>query len=123
MSRESFADPRPTVVEQQGSYVLEGGSCIECGHATVRLTRRCPRCGAPTEPATFGPAGTVWASTTVHVPTPERPDPYTLAYVDLESGPRLLAHVASSVTPLAVGTPIGLVGSTEAGDPCVEVRS
>lgn len=68
------------------------------------------------EEASFGPAGTVWSVTTIHVPSGDREAPYTLAYVDLDDGPRMLAHVSDG--PAAeVGGRVTLTGRTPHGDP------
>ncbi len=86
-------DPRPLV---EGDVLL-GARCGGCGHAHAVRVSRCTRCRAGgLEPARFGPDGTVWATTTLHVASSgARAAPYTLAYVDLDDGPRLLAHVAA----------------------------
>ena len=59
----------------------------------------------------------------VRVPVPGREPPYAVAYVDLDDGPRLLAHVrpTDAVDRVAPGTPVELVGTTDAGDPLVEI--
>ena len=70
---------------------------------------------------TFGPEGTVFSSTVLHIPTEGRTGPTILAYVDLDNGPRLLAHVVDSSVgcePLP-GSRTCLVGYTQQGDPAV----
>lgn len=70
-------------------------------------------------PAAFGPAGTVWSSTVVRVPVPDRTPPYVMAYVDLDDGPRVLAHVAMAqgeAQRIPVGTRVELTASTDQGD-------
>ena len=89
--------------------------------ATRRLwaSPRCPLCGGRPEAATFGPAGSVWSSTVVRVAVPGRTPPYGLAYVDLEDGPRVLAHVdpgADAAERLTPGTRVRLSGATPDGD-------
>lgn len=64
----------------------------------------CPRCGGATAPAEFGPGGTVWSATVVRVAVAGHTPPYALAYVDLDAGPRVLAHVAG---PAGTAPPIG----------------
>ncbi|HEX8754087.1 MAG TPA: OB-fold domain-containing protein, partial [Solirubrobacterales bacterium] len=66
-------------------------------------------------PALCGPLGTVWAATVVRIPVPGREPPYGLAYVDLEDGPRVLAH-APGEEPLAVGSAVRLGPLGPAGD-------
>lgn len=72
--------------------------------------------------ADFGPEGTVWATTTIHVASGDRAAPYTLAYVDLDGGPRILAHVEDGpLLDLHVAERARLVGLTTQGDPHVAV--
>jgi uncharacterized OB-fold protein len=61
----------------------------------------------------------VWAATVVRIPIGQWRAPFGLAYVDLDEGPRVLAHL---VTPEAVapGTRVRIVG-TERGDILVDV--
>jgi uncharacterized OB-fold protein len=106
------ADPRPLV---DGDTLL-GARCLACGHALAVRVRRCTRCGGELSPARFGPEGVVWSTTTLHVAGPGRVAPYTLAYVDLDGGPRVLAHVDERVV---VGARVRLAGMTEHGDPRV----
>jgi uncharacterized OB-fold protein len=109
-------DPRPWVT---GS-VLFGARCTACGHAHAVAVPRCTRCRAGSlEPAPFGPDGTVWSTTTLHVASGGRSAPYTLAYVDLDDGPRVLAHVSGG--PLPVAARVRLAGTTAFGDPLVEM--
>lgn len=71
--------------------------CRSCGHRWVLSRRRCPRCGAAEierRPARAG--GRVYAATLVH----RAPDdafaaisPYRIALIDLDEGPRLMAHL------------------------------
>lgn len=117
-----LADPRPLVVDDGGRHLLAGARCVACGHALALPLSRCTRCGGEVEPAHFGPAGTLWAVTVLHVPA--RPDdevPYTLGYVDLDDGPRLLARVDDGAGEAHVGTRVALTASTAAGNPAVEV--
>lgn len=65
--------------------------------------------------ARFGPEGVVWSATVVRVPLPGRAPPYGLAYVDLDDGPRVLAHVQGETVP--IGARVRLRGVTRHGDP------
>jgi uncharacterized protein len=116
------ADPRPVVVEEQGRHLLAGGRCLPGGHALGRPLPRCPRCRGEVAPARFGPDGAVWAVTVVHVPAQEGDEvPYTLAYVDLDAGPRLLVRLDESLAPARVGARVRLTASSPAGDPAAEM--
>lgn len=109
------ADPRPAVVDG----VIAGTTCTECGHASTRREGRCERCLGDTTPSTFGPGATVWSATTVHIRVGDREPPFALAYVDLDDGPRILAHVAGPHTP-SVGAAVRVVGESD-GDVVVDV--
>jgi uncharacterized OB-fold protein len=113
-----LADPRPVIVEQGGGHALAGGRCRACGHALARRVPRCPWCRGEVAAERFGPGGAVWAVTVLHVPAGDRDAPYTLAYVDLDDGPRLLVHLSE---PAAIGARVRLAAPTAAGDPAAEV--
>lgn len=117
-------DPRPAVVEGDASgRMVAGTRCGACNHPSLWPSPRCPVCGGEPAAAVFGPGGTVWSSTVVRVAVPGRNPPYTLAYVDLDDGPRLLAHVATSTERLAPGSRVRVTGSTADGDVLVEEAS
>ena len=117
-----LADPRPVIVEEDGRHLLAGGRCLPNGHALARPLPRCPRCRGEVAPGRFGPDGAVWAVTVVHVPAHEGDEvPYTLAYVDLDAGPRLLVRLDESLAPAQVGARVRLTASRAAGDPAAEV--
>jgi uncharacterized OB-fold protein len=113
---KQLADPRPAVVFEDGSHRLVGGRCTANGHALIRAFARCPRCGSETVEEHFGPGGTVWATTDVHVPGfPGEEVPYTLAYVDLDDGPRTLLRILDSGPP-PVGARVVLDAATSTGN-------
>ncbi len=95
-----------------------GSICTACDHRSVRSEGRCERCLGTTASATFGPHGTVWAATTVHLRVGERTPPFVLAYVDLDDGPRILATVDSSEKPV-LGARVRISGDRD-GDVLVE---
>jgi len=70
-------------------------------------------------PEAFGPGGTVWSVTTIRIPVPGRTPPYSLAYIDLDDGPRVLAHVGGG-GPVGIGRRVQLVGLGGDGDIEVE---
>jgi uncharacterized OB-fold protein len=64
----------------------------------------------------------VWSATVVRVPVPGRTPPYVLAYVDLDEGPRVLAHVAGTdATAPPIGSTVHVCGVGADGD--LEVTS
>jgi uncharacterized OB-fold protein len=106
----SVADPRPRVVEGR----VAGWRCGACGHAVAQQSPWCPNCSAAAlAPATFGPGGTVWAGTVVHLPVGHWKPPFALATVDLDDGPRILAHVTET-RALPVGSRVRLVDRAQA---------
>ena len=116
------ADPRPEFVKEGERYLLVGGRCRSCGLASAYVPPICP-CGqaGQVESCGFGPGGTVFSSTVLHIPVSERPPPTCLAYVDVDDGPRILAHVelALGVAPLP-GDQVFLAGRNSLGDPIVK---
>jgi uncharacterized OB-fold protein len=94
---------------------VAGVRCERCGHVVAGERPRCPRCAGTVATAEFGPGGVVWASTVVRVAVPGREPPYGLAYVDLEGGPRILAHTPGDAA-LPVGSPVRLTGKNAHGD-------
>lgn len=61
----------------------------------------------------------------MRIPVPGRTPPYALAYVDLDDGPRVLAHVVHARgrhdTPVPIGSRVRLLVSTEDDDVQAEV--
>ena len=119
MSHPSTVDPRSRVVEgTDGRFRIAGLRCPACGEVAAFDWPRCPACRSGVEPASFGPDGTVWSSTVVRVPVPGRTPPYALAYVDLDDGPRVLAHVTGPGVP--IGGRVRLTAPSPDGDVTVE---
>lgn len=112
-------DPRPTVVEIDGTSRISGSRCSACGYPNPSALERCPLCAAQCALTEFGPGATVFAATVLRVPVPGRTPPYALAYVDLDDGPRILAHVEGTDTALVPGDRVRVIGVTAQGDPLV----
>lgn len=114
------ADPRPELAIHEGRVLLTGSRCGDCGYPQAVNPPRCPICGSHSmSPATFGPKGTVFSSTVLRIPVPDRTPPFTLAYVDVDEGPRILAHVDGPDEALVPGSEVVLSGWSEHGDPVV----
>lgn len=115
-----MSDPRPQV-DTSDEPVVTGVRCRSCGHPMATSRPVCAACGGPVAEAAFGPAGSVYASTVVRIAVGDRTPPYALAYVDLDDGPRVLAHVAGedAVAP-PVASRVRLVAPRD-GDLVVEV--
>lgn len=117
-----MTDPRPRIDAGPEPAVL-GTRCTACGLPLAFAHRSCVACGGPVESERYGPAGTVFAATVVRIQVGDRVPPYTLAYVDLDHGPRILAHVAANgreAVALSIGDHVRLCGLSAAGDPMVE---
>ena len=104
----AVADPRPRCVDGK----VEGWRCEACRHAVAQQSPWCPRCGGPLRAERFPPTGTVWAGTVVHLPVGHRRPPFAFAFVDLDDGPRVLAHVVPA-TVLPVGSRARIIGEDE----------
>ncbi|MFK8024894.1 MAG: Zn-ribbon domain-containing OB-fold protein [Ilumatobacter sp.] len=101
------ADPRPLVV----GTTIAGSTCTACGHRSTRRDPRCERCLSDTVESAFGPGGTVWSASTVHIRVGDRTPPFVLAYVDLDGGPRVLAHLDGPEPN--VGDSVRVTGTSE----------
>jgi uncharacterized OB-fold protein len=116
------ADPRPVVVEYGGRHLLAGARCVACGHALARVVPRCSRCRGPVQPERFGPDGVIWATTVVHIPAaPGDQTPYTLAYVDLDAGPRVLLRLETGGARATIGDRVSLTAPTASGSAAGEL--
>jgi uncharacterized protein len=69
--------------------------CLDCGQARIYLTDVCPGCHhRESEWVTSAGRGTVFVSTVVRYRlSPEFPETYVLALVDLDEGVRMMANV------------------------------
>tara|TARA_B100000686_G_C16571515_1_gene853185 strand:+ start:226 stop:651 length:426 start_codon:yes stop_codon:yes gene_type:complete len=123
-TKQKLADPRPKITEEDGHYLVVGGQCSECDYSMITAPPLCPRCGNSTmKEETFGPKGKVFSSTVMHFSLEGRKGPTTLAYIDLEQGPRLLVHINNFSEDYGPppGSIVTIVGQTEQGDPAVIV--
>ena len=115
-------DPRPRTKQLPGGgRELLGARCSSCGYRSLVHPPRCARCFAPLEEASFPPTGSVWSSTVVRIPVPGRTPPYTLAYVDIDEGPRVLAHIVGATERVPIGSRVVLADRNDAGDLTMEV--
>lgn len=116
----AIPDPRPRLLVLPDGVRLAGSRCPSCDYRMAFETSRCEVCGSPTLDVLYGPAGCIWATTTLHIGVQGREVPYTLAYVDLDDGPRILTHVIAEAPPPQVGDRVYLSGRTVRGDPQVQ---
>ena len=109
---------------------LLGAWCAACEAWSFPWTPNCRRCDGPNEQRSAGSRGTLYSLTTVRSKPPLGfPQPYSLAYIDLDDAPlRVLMPVAPAAgaqagTPATIGTRVRLtvvpLGHDAAGQPCL----
>ncbi len=99
---------KPAHIFRQGGVFLVGARSTSSGVPVFPPRRTCPETGATDmETALFGPGGTLYAFSTVHV-SARQDTPYTIGYVDLPEGLRVLAQLRGG--PWACDQPVLLRG-------------
>ena len=112
-SQDGGADAAVTPTEgdfvvRDGQVLLRGSRSASSGVEAFPARPICPQTGArDMEPALFGPHGTLYSFSTVHV-SATRAVPYTLGYVDFPSGLRAFAHVRAVQEDLRCDMPVTL---------------
>jgi len=110
--QQHAAAPRPI---REGLMQMEpprliGTRCSECGTVTFPAREFCPACDSEILPARIplSESGIIYSYTVVYQAPPGRKTPYVLAYVDLESGVRVLAQIDTDPQQLAIGSAVTL---------------
>ncbi|MEV1295510.1 OB-fold domain-containing protein [Pseudonocardia sp. NPDC049635] len=85
------------VVETDAGLRQAGSRCPECRAMASPPVPRCVECAAPTRRVPLADRGTLYAFTTVRVSSSAQ-TPYTIGYVDLDDGVRVLTGVADPET-------------------------
>ena len=90
---------------------LMGSRCADCGTRVFPARMFCPACDSDAAPVSvaLSPEGRVFAYTVVRQAPGKRPVPYTLAYVDLDDGVRVMAQLDHPMQDLRIGLRVGLV--------------
>lgn len=85
------ADKQVVDTAADGAVRLIAARCSACSTAWFPRSAVCPSCAA-SDPERYliGPSGTLYSYSTVHVSS-ARETPYTIGYVDLDEGVRVLA--------------------------------
>lgn len=105
-----LAGDEPVVAPGADGPRLVGARCGGCGTAWFPYRAVCPSCAAPGPGRLLlGPAGTLYSWSTVHISS-SRPVPYTLGYVDMAEGVRVLATIKPA-RPLILNGSCRLVAS------------
>lgn len=73
---------------------VTGSRCTSCGATFYPPRGICSRCLSELEPAELSTRGVVYTYTVVHQAAPGFETPYTLVYVDLPEGVRVLGRLA-----------------------------
>jgi uncharacterized OB-fold protein len=102
------AEPELSATDPDGRPVLLGSRCRDCGELAFPERFVCARCtGDQLEVVPLGGEGSLYSYTTIHVSS-SRSTPYTLGYVDLPAGPRLLATIEAAPDALRTDLPVSL---------------
>ena len=100
---------RNDFVETADGYALRGSECCQCGRKFFPRRKICLGCaGQRMEETLLARHGKLYSFSTVHVSS-SRPTPYTLGYIDLDDGLRLLATLAGDPMELAPDIPVSLI--------------
>jgi uncharacterized OB-fold protein len=92
---------------------LRGCRCLDCGKKFFPDRAICFGCaGRHMEESLLGPTGTLYSYATVHV-APKVPTPYTIGYIDLEQGVRVLAFGNGEAERLRPDLPVTLVSGND----------
>jgi len=71
-----------------GALVLTGTRCPDCDRAFYPALAICPDCGTEAVSADLGSTGVIYSQTTIRTRPPfGLPQPYSVAYLDLEAAP------------------------------------
>jgi uncharacterized OB-fold protein len=110
-------NPRPAWrVNGDGVPWLCGSRCARCAALTFPARAICHRCaGTNLEPAEIGTDGRLYSWSTVRVSS-SRSVPYTIGYVDLPGGVRVLAFIEGDPASLRPDCAVRLIARGGAGD-------
>jgi uncharacterized OB-fold protein len=102
-------NPQPEVINTETGYALQGSECSVCGRKFFLRRSLCPGCTDSTMlDVPLSSKGTLYTFTTVHVSS-ARKTPYSIGYVDLSDGVRVLATIAGDAQALTPDAPVQLV--------------
>lgn len=83
--------------DNEGSPVLIGRQCADCGKKSFPPTELCPYCSSENVRNVFlNTEATVLVASTTHVAVPPYKPPFTLAIVDIEGGIRTIGRVGKN---------------------------
>ncbi len=103
-------------VETGDGVLVRGYRCTAGCLTSASYLARCPECGAAAVATSFRGEGTVWSATVLRIPNGDFPADRTIAYVDLDDGPRVLCETHE---PPEIGSRVRITGLGLAGTPVV----
>lgn len=97
---------------------LRGSRCADCAVAVYPADPTCPRCGGPAAPVLLSTTGTLWTWTVQryapksppYTPPPAGFTPFTVGYVEVPEGVRVLAVLDIPPEDAEIGMPVTLTG-------------
>ncbi|WP_062214517.1 Zn-ribbon domain-containing OB-fold protein [Streptomyces sp. NBRC 109706] len=122
-ARVSGTDHPADWQRRDGGWWLVASRCDGCANHAYPAADHCHRCGAegPLPRVPIPARGRVYTHTRVHTAPAGFPTPYTLAYVDLDDGPRVLGRLAEEPPTPAIGDQVlavpRVIGHTAQGEP------
>jgi uncharacterized OB-fold protein len=114
---QPFPDLAPSenreLVSAEDGYALLGCECCQCGRKFFPRRIVCLGCSSrELRDVSLGRYGRLYSFSTVHVSS-SRATPYTIGYVDLDEGVRLLATVAGEAGELSPNVLVRLIRVAE----------
>lgn len=101
-------DPADHLLTVSDGPALRGAQCQDCATLGFPMRDVCMNCGGRRiSEAALPREGSLYSYATVHV-SASRPTPYTIGYVDLTNGVRLLSAIRASAAELAPDLPVRL---------------
>lgn len=109
---ESYVRDTIATMEAEGQIV--GSRCADCGRSAFPAARVCRDClSANQKPKVLTDHGTLYSYSTVHVAS-GRDVPYSVGYVDLADGVRILGPLDIPEDEIACDLPVRLTKGTTA---------
>ncbi len=112
--------------ENPGQFELIGGRCDACDDYSFPRSEHCCHCHADTRKVSLGTDGTIYSFTVVRTKPPlELPQPYAVAYIDLEDVPLRVfclldpAQTGDAIIGASVRLSVGPLGVNNAGQHCL----
>jgi uncharacterized OB-fold protein len=101
-------------IEEGGQVHLVGGRCATCRKVAFPRRATCDECGhvGEPEPVRLSRSGRLYSFSEVHTAPAGFPTPYTIGYVDLPEGVRVLGQIENPAGELGIDEPVEVVLGT-----------